>query len=287
MKLEYEYVAYIDEAGDDGLKAVKPISDPGSSEWLILAAVVIRRKDEALTETWSDEIISGFKNHQRPGLHFADLNPAKRRAACEYIGRIPNVRCFVVASNKKNMEGYENPIAAQIPSSNWFYCWMTRVLLERVTRFVLQRSILEFGAPKRLRIEYSARGGLRYSQMGAYYEWMRTKKRQVLPFGTVYFDVLSLDLLKVYPHTERAGLHLSDVVAGAFFKACDYLDTGGCDPTFAKILRPRIGIINGGISGFGLKLLPSLRGAELRPDQEEIFRYYGYPKQWWDPESSR
>jgi hypothetical protein len=35
---EYHYVVYIDEAGDDGLKAVKPLSRPGSSEWLILSA---------------------------------------------------------------------------------------------------------------------------------------------------------------------------------------------------------------------------------------------------------
>jgi len=37
----YGYVAYIDEAGDDGLRAVKPISNPGSSEWLVLSAVVL------------------------------------------------------------------------------------------------------------------------------------------------------------------------------------------------------------------------------------------------------
>jgi hypothetical protein len=33
---EYHYVAHIDEAGDDGLKAVKPLSKPGASEWLTL-----------------------------------------------------------------------------------------------------------------------------------------------------------------------------------------------------------------------------------------------------------
>lgn len=87
-----------------------------------------------------------------------------------------DLRCFVVASNKKNMEGYSNPDAGKIPSQCWFYCWMTRVLLERVTRFVLHRPLLDYGEPRYLRIEYSARGGLRYDQMNAYYEWLRMKR---------------------------------------------------------------------------------------------------------------
>lgn len=283
MQLDYEYIAYIDEAGDDGLQAVKPLSKPGSSEWLILAAVVARKSFEAEVDSWSTALTSKFKNHQRIGVHFADLNPSKRLVACQSLLDLP-VKIFVVASNKKNMEGYENPIAAQIPSQNWFYCWMTRVLLERVTHFVRHWSLKEFNEPKKLRIEYSARGGLSYSQMGAYYEWMRTKHRQVLPFGKVYFDVLSLDLLKVYPHTQRTGLQMSDIAAGAFFKACDYLDTGACDPQFAQALKVRMASVNGLVSGYGLKLLPSLKGAKLKKEQEKVFRHYGYPKQWWDPE---
>jgi hypothetical protein len=42
---------------------------------------------------------------------------------------------------------------------------------------------------------------------------------------------------------------------------------------------------NGRISGFGVKLLPSFAKAKLDADQTEIFRHYGYPRQWWDPEA--
>jgi len=34
-----------------------------------------------------------------------------------------------------------------------------------------------------------------------------------------------------------------------------------------------------------VKLLPNFKNAALDPDQAEIFRYYGYPYQWWDPEA--
>ena len=284
MNLDYEYVAYIDEAGDDGLRRVRPVSNNGASEWLILAAVVVKKNRETEIKKWIIDLTSNFKHHQRDGVHFSDLNPAKRLAACEFLAS-KDLRIFVVASNKKNMQGYENPAAAQIPSQNWFYCWLTRLLLERVTLAVNSWSHREFGEPRKIRIEYSARGGLRYPQMAAYYEWMRMKKNQFLPWGKVYFDVMAFDLLKVYPHTTRAGLQLADIAASAFYKACDHIDTGDCDPRFAKALKPRMGIINDQIAGFGLKLMPSLSKANLLPAQEEIFRFYGYPKQWWDPKS--
>ena len=96
-------------------------------------------------------------------------------------------------------------------------------------------------------------------------------------------------LMHVYPHYEREGLQLADIVASAFFKACDKHDTGGCDPSFAELLRPRIARIpdrpNGLIAGYGVKLMPNMKKAQLDADQAAIFKSYGYPKQWWDPEA--
>ena len=49
---DYEYVAYIDESGDQGLQKVKPIDPDGSSEWLIVAGVLIRKGYEASAAGW-------------------------------------------------------------------------------------------------------------------------------------------------------------------------------------------------------------------------------------------
>lgn len=281
----YDYIAYIDESGDDGLRGVKPYTYPGSSEWLILSAVVIRARNESKVAGWVQDIRSQFRSRQARALHFADLSHANKLAACEKISEL-DLRCFVVASNKKNMQGYTNPDAGKIPSQCWFYCWMTRVLLERVTRFVLHRSMLDYGEPRYLRVEYSARGGLRYDQMHAYYEWMRMKRQKpFLPWGKIHFEVMHMNLLRVYPHQDREGLQLADVVAAAFFKACDKHDTGACDPQYAKRLHGRMAREGGKISGFGVKLLPNFVRAKLDTDQAEIFQYYGYPDQWWDPEA--
>ena len=39
-------------------------------------------------------------------------------------------------------------------------------------------------------------------------------------------------------------------------------------------------------SGYGVKLMPSFKGAGLLPEQQTIFAYYGYPRQWRAPDPS-
>ena len=291
-EIPYHYVAYIDESGDDGLKRIRPIDDQGSSEWMMLSAVVVKATRETEVESWVRDIIDGLWRHNRSDIHFKDLSPNKKRVVCEQMAAL-SARYFVVCSNKKNMRGYKNPFAEIIPSRNWFYCWMSRILLERVTDFVEWRSIKDYGEPKKLRVEYSIRGGLSYSQMNAYYPWLKMTgptENLYLPMGNLRWSVMDSNLLKIYAHQERAGLQLADVVASAFFKAADTHNTGGCDPRFAKLLAPRMARYRDRpsnlVSGYGVKLLPSLSKAKLTAEQTEIFGHYGYPRQWWDPDSS-
>lgn len=51
----YDYVAYIDEAGDPGLRRVKPDDVNGSSEWMMVSAVVMRAEHEAAVGGWISE----------------------------------------------------------------------------------------------------------------------------------------------------------------------------------------------------------------------------------------
>ncbi|MFT4091192.1 MAG: DUF3800 domain-containing protein [Asticcacaulis sp.] len=286
---KYDYVCYIDEAGDDGLKIVRPADPTGSSEWLIVSGVVVSAKREDEVTTWIEDIRDGLWNYQARSIHFAKLNPNKKQFVCEKLSQL-NARYFVVCSNKKNMKGYSNPLAAEVPSQCWFYNWMTRLLLERVTDYVSWRSMKDHGEIRKVKLEFSNRGGLSYSQMDAYFRWISYQgKNTFLKFGNVNWEAIDPGLLKVYPHYERAGLQLADIVASSFYKAVDIYNTGSCDAQFAKLLDPRMARYRDQRSslpsGYGVKLMPwSLPAAKLHSDQEAIFRHYGYPKQWWAPD---
>jgi hypothetical protein len=287
----YDYVAYIDEAGDPGLNKVAPRTPGGSSEWIVIAAALIPAQLESEVGGWISDLMTAMNSHQMRDLHFQRLSASRKALACRLLAE-KNVRLFSIISNKQNMQGWTNSRAAQIPSDNWFYCWLTRILLERVTVSVHAAAMKRYGESRRVKLEYSARGGLRYSQMHAYYEWLRIKSAsgkvaQYVPFGDFQYSVLHPDLMRVYNHTERDGLKLPDIVASAFFKAVDSYQTKACDPTFAKLLTPKMARSpdTDQIAGFGVKLLPNWKTLDrfhVPASQRTILRHFGYPTdEWW------
>lgn len=284
---EYKYVAYIDEAGDPGVKRVKPIDKPGSSEWLTVAAVVMAAHREPEVDQWGANLLTAMQSRQMREVHFAKLSHHRKMLACEHVAQLP-VRCFVVASNKRNMRGHRNPFAEKIPSDNWFYCWMTRLLLERVTHWVARRSIAEHGSIQKVKLVYSERGGLSYDQLNAYYQWLRYKgDNQKLTLGNLAYDTIDMQLVEVHNHSGHEGLKLPDIVASAFFKAADVYDTRECDPRYALALRERMArhpdTKDGLIAGYGVKLMPNFKTLKrvVLPEQISVFEEYGYPAQWW------
>jgi hypothetical protein len=52
------YITFIDEAGDPGLKTVRPIDVVGGTEWLCLAAVVVKAKHDTDVADWVGSILS-------------------------------------------------------------------------------------------------------------------------------------------------------------------------------------------------------------------------------------
>jgi hypothetical protein len=93
------YIAYIDEAGDDGLK-VKDESERKASEWMVISAVLIKASREQEVLGWVRQIIKFLGQHQMTHLHFRRLKDEKKRVVCSEIALL-NVRIFSVLSHKK------------------------------------------------------------------------------------------------------------------------------------------------------------------------------------------
>ncbi|WP_198521727.1 DUF3800 domain-containing protein [Sagittula sp. P11] len=274
----YEYVLYIDEAGDDGLKRVKPIDPNGGSEWLCIGAVLIRSEHEAETVSWVKDIRTDINATQGPALHYRDLSPTKRSRACTLLAERP-CRFFAVASNKKNMRGYSNTRAAKRGGKQWYYNYCVRLLMERVTDFCLRDSTRRFGRPKYVKVIFSARGGHSYSQTKAYWELLKAQSvggSTYLNKREIAHQVLRFGLVEYVPHYSVAGLQLADVVASSVYQAADALGPKwSLEPAMA--LEPRMGREAGVIADYGLVLQPSPPWkAKLTDDQKLVFKHYGY-----------
>lgn len=287
---EYEYIAYIDEAGDPGIKTVRPIDEKGGTEWIVIGAALIRKSKVIEPPLWVGNILKDIDVRQRPDLHFRKLSPTRQKRVCELMGNLPAVY-FTVASNKRNMRGYTNVRAAKISSQQWFYNWLCRILIERISDFVLTDSKQKYGGPKKVKFEFSDRGGHSYSQTKAYHYILNEQSRAQVTFlnrRVPKWQVLDFRLMENHRHEDRAGLQLADVVASAFYTAVDNLETGPCFIDPARLLAPRMGYErnvygNKIIKDYGLVLQPTPDWeAPISEDQKAIFKHYGYDfkKKW-------
>lgn len=281
---EYGYIAYIDEACDPGLKKVRPVDENGASEWLVLSAVVMKAAREPHVLGWAQNIVTDLGIRQRNDLHYRTLSPTRKVSAGNQIATLP-IRAFAICSNKKNMRGYSNPRAEKIPSQQWFYNWCIRLLLERITAFCEARTLDDYGERKLVKIEFSERGGHRYSQTAAYQYYLRFQQQG----GKIYLkkrepvtSMLDWDLMESFPHESRAGLQLADFVASSFYQAIDCGGPGAWDVEPAKTLGPVLPKELGSRRDFSVALFPTPAWkADLTPDQKTIFEYYGYEFVRW------
>ncbi|MGV2071643.1 DUF3800 domain-containing protein [Agrobacterium vitis] len=282
---DHEFIAYIDEAGDPSLKRVRPIDSVGSTEWMTISAVLVRRERDDDILKWVSDInrqIGGANSHI---IHFKDLNSDQKFEVCDHMNQLP-ARYFVVASNKKNMRGYRNVKAEKAGAKQWFYNWLVRILIERVTDWCFRYATRHSLTRRHVKFVFSQSGGHSYSQTAAYHELLRYQSRgntAKLAKYTPRWEVMSFKLVENYPHSKRAGLQLADVVASAFYQAIDNLDTGPCDPRFAIALEDRMALNSRNEHrDYSVVLQPTPDWtADISEDQRAIFRHYGYEFKKW------
>lgn len=272
------YVAFIDEAGDTGLKAVRPVDPVGATEWLCLGALVIRAKHEPEVTNWVHTILSkaGCK---RTDLHYRYLSAPQKRIALGELAQLP-LRGFVLASNKKNMRRHRNERAERVRAPQWFYNYCLRLLLERVTDFCYQHALKERAKNRFLKIVYSERAVHSYAQTAAYHELLKMQAKAdalVLQKRRIRWEVLDWRLAQPVAHTDSAGAQLADLVTSAFYQAADTLLPTKWNNEFARLLEPIMAKENGSCMDYGVALQPTPTWkAKLNDRQREIFEFYGY-----------
>ncbi len=280
------HVAYIDESGDTGLETVKKPDDPkGATEWLVLAAFVVRIEHDSKLVSWVNEVQSYFTS-RRDDLHFNKLLSFKKPLVCAAMAK-KECKCFVVMSNKKNIEKYKN---SKLDANNksWIYWFLARLLLERVTEHCESQIPETRRGTDKLRIIFSRRGGLKYADFDRYLTklyWQSRLGSLVLRYKDIKWSVIDWEEIRVLDHKERAGLQLADVIAGAFYQAVELHRGSGevdCDPSCAQLLKPLIASRpTGWVLGYGLKTMPIPAAMNLTASQKVLFEFYGFPQTGW------
>jgi hypothetical protein len=276
------YAAYIDEAGDDGIRAVAPIDAMGASEWFVLGAFVVPIHEDAFVRQWLVGAMNRLKISHHSDIHFAELNSAKKEIICQYLASL-NFRWFVAVSHKPNMRGYRNTKAERVRSKNYFYNWMTRILLEKITQYCYNDGTTRYrGKPQhKLRVEFSTRGGMFYPHTRDYLAklWLQSQENRLyINHDDLAWPIFEISEVYHFAHQERAGLQLADVVTSAFYRGLTLARGRVGDTRYASMLRARVAEGPNGPFGFGVKLLPPNWQATLQPHQRPLFELFGAPQ---------
>jgi hypothetical protein len=178
------------------------------------------------------------------------------------------------------MRGYSNPIAAQakINVTAWFYVWLARILVERISDYCSRKTLRDHGHSTAIRFEFASRGGVKIGDLAKYLQYLRDQDALGLMYNTFWkpsWDVLDFDQIYMYPAKERAGLQLADCVASAFYSGLEFTAAGTVKPRFAMALCPRMARSSRErIYGFGLKAWPDHAPSVAGPKRRELFDFY-------------
>lgn len=160
--------AYIDEAGDEGF-ITPTVPGKGSSEWLIVGAVIVpEEKDLALSHAVDD--LRKLLNRPPPKpLHFRNLKHNSRRAAMGKLATYDFAASIVALWKPTQGTG------KSFPSPPYMYNWACRLLIERLTWYADDRG-------RQIDLSFSNRGNTSYAALQGYMNWIQCDpKCQIRP----------------------------------------------------------------------------------------------------------
>lgn len=258
-----EYIAYIDEAGDDGfIKLRQGAGASGQSRWLVLGCCLVTRETDLQLPAKRNAILARFQNRQSRDLHFRNLKHAQKTVVCQEIAALP-IQAALTFSHKVTLPGsrWETTFAQK----GYLYNYLLRWLLERLTTHCRQQAV---GCS--LRIIFSRRSGTDYAQMVKYLELMRDGREIIRPTRSIDWNVFDIKNITVENHSKWAGLQIADCVTSAFFSALEPNTYGNYETSYAELLRSKLIHKDQNILGIGLTLVPSIDKSQLDERQKKF-----------------
>jgi hypothetical protein len=259
------FIAYIDEAGDEGFGKLKTQgAKGGQSKWLLIGAAIVNATDDAKLVGWKRDIISQKLGKAGPDLHFINLSHDQRVVVSQEIAKLP-IEAAVTFSHKVTIPGTK--IEGVFKQPGYLYNYLVRWLLERVTAEVKSKP----GGPHRLRLVFSRRGGTDYTKMTNYLRLLRDDRQLYPTPGKIQWDVLNPNDLEVLNHSKRSGLQFADCITSAFYAGVEPNFFGNHEPRYANTLRGNLIRKRGNALNHGVIPVPHFAKCDASPDQTAFF----------------
>lgn len=265
--MAHSFIAYIDEAGDDGLsgKWRKPGKSGGSSHWLSIGAVVWRHSRDLDSVKWAQEISAPLPEQKRKKpLHFVEMDHPQRVMAINTLAGKP-FRTLAILANK--------PIIPDgtYTQKNQLYHYMCRYLIERISWLCrdMRRDVPE--GDGRVKIVFARRGGMSLPDFKAYLERLLAADD---PEIQIHWPVIDIEGIEAHDQAARYGLQLADIAVSGLTAALEPDFYGNCECRFARKLKPHVYCRKGNFLSYGAKIVPTHDRLELTDQQLEFVELF-------------
>lgn len=255
------FVAYIDESGDTGF-SFRP-GGKGSSEWLILSAIVVHKAYDHAMVTEVKAIKSALSKKPDAVLHFADCkNHEHKVMICERMAKI-KMRAFSMLAHKPSLA-----LGDQKEHGDVLYRYLCRLLLERISWYC--RDYRQPGKGNgTAELLFSNRTRMSYSDLTVYARYLRDVEDT-----RIHWAALDAANVKAVPAPEKAGLQVADFVASATYKAVTRNAWGHVEPRYLQMMKECFYRRGGKILSYGVKCYPDLE--KIKPSNPEVSIFEGF-----------
>jgi hypothetical protein len=240
------FKVYIDESGDEGF-VFKP-DGSGSSRWLVLSALVTRKRNDLALVRLLAEVRKVLGKAHKQQLHFCDLKHEQR---VPYVRQIASatVRTVSVLIYKPDIREPE-----KFQSEKFLlYRYATRYLLERVSWLCRDHHVMGEGNGK-AEVIFSNRSIMSYADLRAYLQLLKSKSD---PMDVrIDWNVIEPETVRAIDHSQLAGLQIADAVASSFYYAVNLNRYGEVEDRYAKMLWPTCYRHKSNVLGYGIKFWP-------------------------------
>jgi hypothetical protein len=254
------FVAYIDEAGDEGFKFRTTPAVQGSSDWFVLAAFITRKKTDLETVKMIDQVRAEFGLPLKKHVHWKKLkHPQKVRYSQMIAGLRARIACVCVhkpslLEPEKFQERYR------------LYFYAVRHLLERVSWLARdQHDSAKWGGDGKVEVLFSNRQGMSYQELRDYLKHLQTQQDSGQDVR-IDFDFVPPENVGTQTPGRSMGLQLADAAAGAFFNGLERDAYANTEPRYIATISPLFYRHQGTALGYGVKVLPREVAVNLREE---------------------
>jgi len=246
--MTHSFVAYIDEAGDEGFEFPQPGIN-GTSHWFILSAVVIRRSADIETVKLIDAVRHRLNKKSHVTLHFREMNHDQKLVYCDEISRA-RLRIITVIVHKPSIIK-----RTVFTSKNTLYFYASRYLLERISWLCHENRVENDNEDGAVKIIFSNRSGLSYEDFRSYLQTLAYISD--INNGQIFWDTIKPDRIVSLPHARSMGLQIADAAASSAFKAVEPNSNGFREERYARMLSGVYYRREGRLASYGLKIWPA------------------------------